>query len=98
MLRHSRIPLGDLIPSSTELTANPVYQAVSRLWVIGRWFENNKSFRLEVSKRWLRVLFRRSQKSRVTWKRLAVFVEQWLPTAKILHPYPTLRFAAKYLR
>jgi len=57
-----------------------------------------QSFRLEVSKRWLRVLFRRSQKSRVTWKRLAVFVEQWLPTAKILHPYPTLRFAAKYLR
>jgi hypothetical protein len=53
-----------------------------------------QSFRLEVSKRWLRVLFRRSQKSRVTWKRLAVFVEQWLPTAKILHPYPTLRFAA----
>jgi len=57
-----------------------------------------QSFRLEVSKRWLRALFRRSQKSRVTWKRLAVFVEQWLPTAKILHPYPTLRFAAKYLR
>jgi hypothetical protein len=34
-----------------------------------------QSFRLEVSKRWLRALFRRSQKSRMTWKRLAVSVE-----------------------
>jgi len=57
-----------------------------------------QSFRLEVSKRWLRTLFRRSQTSRMTWKRLAVFVEQWLPLPKILHPYPNLRFDAKHLR
>ena len=55
-------------------------------------------FRLEVSKRWLRTLFRRSQTSRMTWKRLAAFVEQWLPLPKILHPYPNLRFDAKHLR
>jgi len=57
-----------------------------------------QSFRLEVSKRWLRTLFRRSQTSRMTWKRLAAFVEQWLPLPKILHPYPNLRFDAKHLR
>ena len=57
-----------------------------------------RSFRLEVSKRWLRVLHCRSQKSRMTWKRLAVFVEQWLPLPRILHPYPYLRFDAKHLR
>jgi RNA-directed DNA polymerase len=57
-----------------------------------------RSFRLEVSKRWMRALRCRSQKSRITWKRLAGFVEQWLPPPKILHPYPYFRFDAKYLR
>jgi len=57
-----------------------------------------RSFRLEVSKRWLRVLYCRSQKSRMTWKRLAVFVEQWLPPPRILHPYPYSRFDAQHLR
>jgi RNA-directed DNA polymerase len=61
-------------------------------------FASLQSFRLEVSKRWLRVLYRRSQKSRMTWPRLAGFVEQWLPIPKLLHPYPNLRFDAKPLR
>jgi RNA-directed DNA polymerase len=61
-------------------------------------FASLQSFRLEVSKRWLRVLYRRSQKSRMTWPRLAGFVEQWLPIPKLLHPYPNLRFDAKHLR
>ena len=55
-------------------------------------------FRREVSKRWLRVLQRRSQKSRISWKHLTGFAEQWLPRPKILHPYPYMRFDAKYLR
>lgn len=54
--------------------------------------------RREVSKRWLRVLQRRSQKSRISWKRMTSFAEQWLPRPKILHPYPYMRFDAKYLR
>ena len=57
-----------------------------------------QSFRLEVSKRWLRTLRRRSQKSRMTWERIAGLVEQWLPLPKILHPYPNLRFDATHLR
>ena len=57
-----------------------------------------QSFRLEVCKRWLRVLFRRSQKSRMTWGRIASFAEHWLPLPKILHPYPNLRFDAKHPR
>jgi RNA-directed DNA polymerase len=65
---------------------------------VPRNFASLQNFRLEVSKRWLRVLHRRSQRSRMTWQRLAGFVEQWLPLPKILHPYPNLRFDAKYLR
>jgi RNA-directed DNA polymerase len=61
-------------------------------------FASLQSFRLEVSKRWLRVLQRRSQKNRMSWKHMAGFVKQWLPLPKILHPYPYLRFDAKHPR
>src|SRR5215475_4103631 len=60
--------------------------------------ESLKHFRLEVSKRWMRALRRRSQKHRMNWERLASLVDRWLPVPKILHPYPTLRFDAKHLR
>ena len=56
------------------------------------------SFRQEVSKRWLRALRRRGQKHPMTWVRLKPILERWLPFPKPLHPYPTLRFDAKYLR
>jgi len=61
-------------------------------------FASLQCFRLEVSKRWLRVIQRRSQKSRMSWKHMAGFVKQWLPLPKILHPYPYLRFDAKHPR
>jgi RNA-directed DNA polymerase len=57
-----------------------------------------RSFRLEVRKRWLHVIRRRSQRSRITWELLERFAEQWLPVPKVLHPYPHLRFDAKHLR
>jgi group II intron reverse transcriptase/maturase len=57
-----------------------------------------RDFRTEVSKRWLFVLRRRSQKSRITWELMAQFVDQWLPQPKTLHRYPTTRFAAKHPR
>jgi len=56
------------------------------------------SFRFEVRKRWLCVIRRRSQKSGMTWELLEGFATQWLPVPKILHPYPLVRFDAKYLR
>lgn len=56
------------------------------------------SFRQEVSKRWLRALRRRGQKHPMTWARLKPILERWLPFPKPLHPYPTLRFDAKYPR
>jgi len=61
-------------------------------------FASLQRFRREVSKRWLRVLQRRSQKSRMSWKHLTGFAAQWLPRPKILHPYPYLRFDVTYLR
>src|SRR5437763_15679487 len=57
-----------------------------------------RSFRLEVRKRWLCVIRRRSQRSRNTWELFERIAEQWLPIAKILHPYPHMRFDATHLR
>ena len=57
-----------------------------------------RSFRLEVTRRWLRALRRRGQKHPMTWDRLQPAVDHWLPIPKILHPYPNLRFDARHLR
>jgi hypothetical protein len=56
------------------------------------------SFRQEVSKRWLRALRRRGQNHSMTWAQLGPIIKRWLPLPKPLHPYPDLRFDAKYLR
>jgi hypothetical protein len=56
------------------------------------------SFRFETRKRWLQVIRRRSQRSRNTWELFEHIAEQWLPRPRILHPYPMVRFDAKYLR
>ena len=55
-------------------------------------------FRREVSKRWLCALRRRGQQHPMIWARLRPLLERWLPIPKLLHPYPNLRFDAKYLR
>ncbi len=57
-----------------------------------------RSFRLQVIRRWMRALRRRSQKSRMTWPRLVAIAARWLPQPSILHPYPNLRFDAKHPR
>jgi len=51
----------------------------------------------EVSKHWLRVLRRRSQKgqTRWTWTRMRRLIRQHLPAPRILHPYPDQRFRAR---
>ena len=56
------------------------------------------SFRQEVSKRWFRALRRRGQKHPMTWAQLGPLIKRWLPLPTPLHPYPSLRFDAKYLR
>jgi len=57
-----------------------------------------KSFRTQVIWQWYRALWRRSQKGRLTWERFGPLVARWIPHAQILHPYPDLRFDAKYPR
>jgi RNA-directed DNA polymerase len=56
------------------------------------------SFRAQVIWRWYRALRRRSQRSRMTWERFWPLVGRWIPSAKILHPHPNVRFDARYPR
>jgi RNA-directed DNA polymerase len=56
------------------------------------------SFRAQVIWRWYRALRRRSQRDSMTWERFWKLVDRWIPSAKILHPHPNVRFDAKYLR
>lgn len=50
------------------------------------------TFRYFVSRLWWRALRRRSQKTRLTWARMRRLVLRYLPTARITHPYPNVRF------
>jgi group II intron reverse transcriptase/maturase len=51
------------------------------------------SFRDQVRWHWREALRRRSQRSRMTWKRYNRIAERWLPPARIVHPHPPVRFA-----
>jgi RNA-directed DNA polymerase len=51
-----------------------------------------RSFRVEVTRSWLHALRRRSQRSRTTWVRMHRLAERWIPSPRVLHPYPWDRF------
>jgi group II intron reverse transcriptase/maturase len=56
------------------------------------------SFRGQVIWRWYRALRRRSQRDRMTGEQFLSLVDRWIPSAKILHPHPNLRFDAIHPR
>ena len=57
-----------------------------------------RAFRHAVADLWRRTLRRRSQKDGFTWERMEKLVNDWLPKPKILHPWPSVRFAVKHPR
>ena len=56
------------------------------------------AFRDHVLKLWWRSLRRRSQKDRTSLEAAQQLAKQWLPLPRILHPWPTQRFAVKHPR
>ena len=56
------------------------------------------AFRHHVSEIWMRTLSRRSQKTHLTWDRMAKLVADWLPRVRIQHPWPNQRFDVKHPR
>jgi group II intron reverse transcriptase/maturase len=56
-------------------------------------------FRDGIQKLWLKVLRKRSQRGRgFTWTKFTEICKAWLPSPKILHPYPNVRFDRQYPR
>jgi len=56
------------------------------------------AFRDGVTQRWRQALSRRSQKGGLTWTRIAMLADHWLPRPRILHPWPNQRFAVRHPR
>jgi RNA-directed DNA polymerase len=52
-----------------------------------------QAFRQELVNGWRRALRRRSQRTRLTWARMDRLARRWLPRPRILHPWPSDRFA-----
>jgi RNA-directed DNA polymerase len=50
-------------------------------------------FHRQITRNWMRTLRRRSQRTTVTWERMARLANRWLPPPQILHPWPEQRFA-----
>ena len=53
-------------------------------------------FRCRVTRLWRHVLIRRGQKRYLNWARMQKLEARWLPRLRVLHPYPSVRFAAMH--
>ncbi|MFL6448809.1 MAG: hypothetical protein ACJ746_14130 [Bryobacteraceae bacterium] len=87
--------LATVVVSSSVLTPYvSVYEAVMRfaigLGAIILLFESRRLWRM--------VLMRRSQRGGVSWERLTVLLDRWIPPPRVLHPYPMERFDATHPR
>jgi group II intron reverse transcriptase/maturase len=49
------------------------------------------AYRSEICRSWLKALRRRGQRHPISWKKLSKLIKLFIPTAKILHPYPNMR-------
>jgi hypothetical protein len=56
------------------------------------------AFRDGVTRLWRQALSRRSQKACLTWTRIVMLADHWLPRPRILHPWPDQRFAVRHPR
>jgi hypothetical protein len=56
------------------------------------------TFRRRVLRLWRRQLRLRSQKTRMNWQRFGMLIHRWIPTQRLLHPFPSVRFDATHPR
>jgi hypothetical protein len=57
-----------------------------------------QAFRDGVTRYWWHTLCRRSQKGYIDWERMDRLVRRWIPSVRITHPYPSVRFDAIHPR
>ena len=57
-----------------------------------------REFWRQAVRHWRTMLNHRSQRGRVTWKRMYYLCHHWLPYPHVQHPYPSQRFRARHPR
>jgi len=65
--------------------------------VPGNWASLQR-FRERIGRSWRHVMERSSQRGRLTADRVARLFHRWLPRPRLVHPYPNVRFDARYPR
>jgi group II intron reverse transcriptase/maturase len=53
------------------------------------------AFQYQATRHWFKALRRRSQRDRITWKRMNRIATRWLPKVRVMQPFPEVRFAAR---
>ncbi|MGH3755374.1 MAG: group II intron reverse transcriptase/maturase [Pseudonocardiaceae bacterium] len=53
------------------------------------------AFRTQVTKHWYSALRRRSQRTRLNWTRMSRLAKRWIPSTRVMHPFPNVRFDAR---
>jgi len=51
------------------------------------------AFRSEICRTWLRALRRRGQRHPISWKKLTKVIKLFIPSVRVLHPYPNMRLS-----
>jgi hypothetical protein len=71
-----------------------VFRGWCQYYAVPGNYDRLRQFREAIQATWLNVLRRRSQRGRnLTWDKFSKLSKHWLPTPRILHPYPNVRFS-----
>ena len=85
--------------SLTGAWLQSVFRGWCQYYAVPGNYARLRQFRDAIQIMWLRALRRRSQRGRrLTWVKFAKLSKRWLPTPKIQHPYPNVRFASQHPR
>jgi group II intron reverse transcriptase/maturase len=91
IMRRRHLP----VPEQGQWLAS-VVTGHSRYYAVPGNYDAADAFRRQVIRYWRHALGRRSQKGRITWERMGRLASRYLPRTKITHPWPHVRFAARY--
>jgi group II intron reverse transcriptase/maturase len=92
-----RMRMHDPVPQ-TGAWLRSVVQGYFNYYAVPGNLDSLGLFRERVLRYWGQVLKRRSQLRRYAWVRRLKLAAQWLPTPRVLHPWPLDRFAATHPR
>jgi hypothetical protein len=92
-----RARMHDPVPQTGEWLKS-VVQGYFNYYAVPGNLDSLAMFRDRLLGLWWRTLRRRSQKHRLSWKRMLTLGQRWLPAPRVLHPYPAARFAASHPR